>query len=218
MLQGDDIRGAVGPDTAWELCCRTLTLADDTTFIGSRTLANLIMYLLDGDPEGEKMSPQLPIQMRDVIYAGMEDDLLARGKENRTEKDEHAMKTRWVKQMIHREFDVARNAWLSEQPEVPVDLPVFGAIDEAEEGSVTKAAEDAAQEILDELCKEEASGQQTTQQEGAEALGPPRLKPASASQWAAAAAGRLSARVLGTAVQGISEEIERCVQLFNFWL
>ena len=95
----------------------------------------------------------------------------------------------------------------------------IGAIDEAEHGSVTKAAEYAAQEILDELCKEEASGQQTTQQEGAEAEGPSRKKPASVSQWAAAAAaGRLSARVLGTAVQGISEEIERCVQLFNFWL
>ena len=95
----------------------------------------------------------------------------------------------------------------------------IGAIDEAEHGSVTKAAECAAQEILDELCKEEASGQQTTQQEGAEALGPPRSKPASVSQWpaaAAAAAGRLSARVPGTALQGISEEIERCVQRKDF--
>ena len=94
----------------------------------------------------------------------------------------------------------------------------IGAIDEAEHGSVTKAAEYAAQEILDELCKEEASGQQTTQQEGAGSEGPSRPKPASASQWAAAAPGRLSARVLGTEVQGMSEEIENCVQLFNFWL
>ena len=112
MLQGDGLSGAVGPDTAWELCCRTLTLPDDTSSIGSRTLANLLMYLLDGDPEGEKMTPQLPIQMRNVIYAGMEDDLLARGKEIRTEQDEHAMKTRWLKQSIHREFDVARTCLL----------------------------------------------------------------------------------------------------------
>ena len=36
-LQGDDMRGAVGPDTAWELCCRTLTLPEDAASIGSRT-------------------------------------------------------------------------------------------------------------------------------------------------------------------------------------
>ena len=152
------MRGAVGPDTAWELCCRTLTLPDDAASIGTRTLANLVMYLLDGDPEGETMTPQLPIQMRVVIYAGMEDDLIARGKDIRTVSDEHAMKTRWVKQLIHRELDVARQAWLAEQPEAPVDLEVFGAIDEAEHGSVTKAAEEAAQEILDGLSKEGASG------------------------------------------------------------
>ena len=94
MQQGDDLRSAVGPDTAWELCCRTLTLPDDTTSIGSRTLANLLMYLLDGDSEGEKMTPQLPIQMRNVIYDGMEAELRARGKETKTEQDIHAMKTR----------------------------------------------------------------------------------------------------------------------------
>ena len=136
------------------------------------------MYLLDGDPEGQTMTPQLPVQMRDVIYAGMEDDLIARGKDIRTVSDEHAMKTRWVKQLIHRELDVARQAWLAEQPEAPVDLEVFGAIDEAEHESVTKAAEEAAQEILDGLSNEDASGQQASPQEEAEAEGSPRLKPA----------------------------------------
>ena len=147
-LQSDDMRSAVGPDTAWELCCRELTLAVDTTSIGSRTMANFIMWLLDGDPEGVVTTAQLPTQMRYIIYEGMEDDLHARGKEIRTDQDEHAMKTRWVKQKIHREFDVVREAWLAEQPEAPVDLAVSGAIDEAEHGSVTKDAEDEAKRIL----------------------------------------------------------------------
>ena len=197
MLQGDDMRAAVGPDTAWELCCRTLTLADDTAFIGSRTLANLLMYLLDGDPAAENMTPQLPVQMRDLIYAGMEDDLIARGKEIRTELDRQAMKTRWVKQLIHREFDVAREAWLAEQPEAPVDLAVVGAIDEAEHVSVTKEAEDAAREILDDLCKEDESGQRTAPQDCAEAEGSPRLKPAGSSR--RTAAERPSSRVIDNA-------------------
>ena len=79
-----------------------------------------------------------------------------------------------------RELDVARQAWLAEQPEAPLDLEVFGAIDEADHGSVTKAAEEAAQEILDGLSREDASGQQVSPQEGAESEGSPRLKPAAA--------------------------------------
>ena len=108
------------------------------------------------------------------------------GKDIRTKSDEHAMKTRWVKQLIHRELDVARQAWLAEQPEAPVDLEVFGAIDEAEHGSVTKAAEEAAQEILDALSKEESSGQQASRQDGVEAEGSPRLLPAGSTHTAAA--------------------------------
>jgi hypothetical protein len=42
--QYGDLRSAVGPDTAWELCCRTLSLPDDAISIGSRTLANLLIY------------------------------------------------------------------------------------------------------------------------------------------------------------------------------
>ena len=98
------------------------------------------------------------------------------------------MKTRWVKQMIHREFDVVREAWLAEQPqgEVPMDLEILGAIDEAEHGSVIKEAEDAAQEILDELSKEDESGQRTAPQGVAEAEGSSRLKPARPPENAAA--------------------------------
>ena len=63
---------------------------EDAASIGSRTLANLVMYLLDGDPDGETMTPQLPVQMREAIYAGMQDEASARGKEIRTKPDEHA--------------------------------------------------------------------------------------------------------------------------------
>ena len=116
--QYGDLRSAVGPDTAWELCCRTLSLPDNAISIGSRTLANLLIYWLDGG--------HLPVGMGDAIYAGMREDLHAREKAIQTEQDEHAVKTRWVKQLIHREFDIVREAWLKEQPEAPVDLEVLG--------------------------------------------------------------------------------------------
>ena len=103
-LQGDDMRGAVGPDSAWELCCRELTLPDNQASIGTRLLANFVIYLLEGGPvretEGETLTAQLPVQMRDVIYAGMEDDLIARGKDIRTGSEECAMKTRWARQWL----------------------------------------------------------------------------------------------------------------------
>ena len=65
---------------------------------------------------------------------------------------------------------------LSLHPEAPVE--VFGAIDESEHESVTKVAEEAAQEILDGLSKEDASEQRESPQEEAKTEGLPRLKPA----------------------------------------
>ena len=57
-LQSEDMRGAVGPDSAWELCCRELTLPDYQASIGTRLLANFVIYLLEGGPvkeaEGER--------------------------------------------------------------------------------------------------------------------------------------------------------------------
>ena len=146
-----------------------LSLPDDAISIGSRTLANLLIYWLDGG--------HLPVGMGDAIYAGMREDLHARGKAIQTEQDEHAMKTRWVKQLIHREFDIVREAWLKEQPEAPVGLEVLGAIDEAEHGSITKETEEAAQAILDEFHEDPSEPRKAAEAEGA-----PRPMPSGAPQ------------------------------------
>ena len=41
--------------------------------------------------------------------------------------------------------------WIARQSEPPADLDVLGTIDEAEQGSVTKEAEEAAAKILEDL-------------------------------------------------------------------
>ena len=51
-----------------------------------------------------------------------DEDLSACDEDIRTCEDEHAMKTRWVMHLIHQEFDVVREVWLSEQPGGPFDL------------------------------------------------------------------------------------------------
>ena len=68
-LQGTELRGAVGPDTAWELCCRTLSLAPEAKSIRSGELAQLIVYWID--------SGEIPGALGHTIYAGMKDDLNA---------------------------------------------------------------------------------------------------------------------------------------------
>ncbi|MCP3882436.1 MAG: hypothetical protein GY701_29185, partial [Sulfitobacter sp.] len=142
-VQGSDLRGAVGPDTAWELCCRTLSLPPETKAMGSRTLAQLLMYWLD--------TAQVPLDIFDAVYAGMYEDLLARGKEIQAEGDETTMKCRWVKQQLHGEFDVVREVWLTEQAEAPVDLDIHGSVDEADHASIIREAEEAAGKLLEGL-------------------------------------------------------------------
>ena len=144
-LQGSDLRGAVDVETAWELCFRTLTawLPPEATSIGSRTLSQFLVWLLD--------SNSLPSAFRDQIYAGMWDELESRGKVIQTDPDEDAMKVRWVKQRLHAEFDIAREMWFGRQSETPVDLDLLGGIDEAEQGSVTKEAEEVAAKFLKDL-------------------------------------------------------------------
>ena len=61
------------------------------------------------------------------------------------------MKIRWVKQRLHAEFDIVREMWIARQSETPADLDVLGGIDEAEQGSVTKEAEEAAAKLLEDL-------------------------------------------------------------------
>ena len=98
--QGEDLRGGVNAGTAWELCCRVLSLPPETKTLGSRDLAQLLVYWLD--------KKYVPEEMATTIYDGMVPDLFDRGKRVETEGDEAAMKCRWVKQLVHRELDVAR--------------------------------------------------------------------------------------------------------------
>ena len=144
-LQGSDLRGAVDEGTAWELCFRTLAsmLPPEATSIGSRTLSQLLVWWLD--------KKQLPSALYDQIYAGMWDELQSRGKDTQTEADDEAMKIRWVKQRLHAEFDVVREMWIARQSETPTDLAVLGGIEEAEQGSVIKEAEEAAAQFLKDL-------------------------------------------------------------------
>ena len=114
--QGLDLRGAVTGDTAWELCCRLLSHPAEAKSLGTRELAQLLVYWLE---EG-----QLPTEMRPDIYKGMVEDLHGRGKRVETRDDEKAMKCRWVRQQIHEELDLTREAWLGSAQDVPVDLEV----------------------------------------------------------------------------------------------
>ena len=64
--QHEDFRGAVAGDTAWDLSCRILSKSTDDKAMGTRDLASLIIYLLDG---------QVPAEMNDVVYQGMREEL-----------------------------------------------------------------------------------------------------------------------------------------------
>ena len=70
--QSMDLRGAVSGDTAWELCCRILSKQDDAKTMGTRELAQLLVYNLE--------EHQLPLEMGTAIYDGMREDLQKRGK------------------------------------------------------------------------------------------------------------------------------------------
>ena len=111
--------------------------------MGSRTLSQFLVWLLD--------SNSLPSAFRDQIYAGMWDELESRGKVIQTDPDEDAMKVRWVKQRLHAEFNIMREMLFGRQSEIAVDLDLLGGIDEAEQGSVTKEAEEVAVKFLKDL-------------------------------------------------------------------
>jgi hypothetical protein len=145
--QSFDMRGGVGGETVWELCCRFLSHPLDARALGSSEVAQLLVYWLD-----EK---QLPAQMYEAIFAGMLAELETRGKTIVTQDDETGMKTRWVKQAIHGELDNAREVWLSKQTSAPVDLEVEGGIVEGEQTSLVAEAELEATKILTALNEEE---------------------------------------------------------------
>ena len=118
--QGLDFRGAVSADTAWELCCRLLSLEPRQNKLGTRDLAQLLVYWFE---EG-----QVPAQMAQRVYDGMEADLHSRNKSCVTVEDDQVMKCRWVRQAIHAEIDSIREECAAGGQDLPVDLEVDGEI------------------------------------------------------------------------------------------
>ena len=141
--QGTDMRGSVGGDTAWEMCCRLLEQPLDTVSLGSRQIAQLILYLLD--------SSKVPSDLREAILHGMVKELTDRDKTVQTEEDSIAMMSRWIKQRIHGELDATREIWMDTALEAPVDLEVEFEMQEAELPSVSAETECAAADLLKQL-------------------------------------------------------------------
>ena len=144
--QGMELRGAVAGDTAWELCCRILGHPEDTKSLGSREIAQLLVYWFE--------ERQLPAEMSDAIYQGMLEDLRERKKTIETHDDEQAMKSRWVRQLLHQELDLAREAWLSNAPDMPVDLDIEFELQEAAQLSMTAETEMEAANLIASVANE----------------------------------------------------------------
>ena len=136
------MRGSVSGDTAWELSCRLLEQSVETKTIGTRDIAQLILYLLERE---------LPPAMSESLFAGMLEELNSRGKTIQTEGDEAAAKSRWIKQQIHGELDCMRESWLAKSEEAPVDLDVDYEMLEGEQQSLRQETERAASEVLAEM-------------------------------------------------------------------
>ena len=141
--QGLDFRGSVAGDTAWELCCRLLSLQPDQTKLGTRDIAQLLVYWLS--------ESQVPSQMRDAVYGGMEADLDSRGKRVETEDDEQLMKCRWVRQLIHGELDAVRETCAAAGEDLPVDFEVDGEILEGQQKPANAEAREQATALLRDL-------------------------------------------------------------------
>ena len=117
-------------------CCRTLARPCDDKPLGTRELAQSIVFWLD---EG-----QVPAPMCDLIYTiGMIEDLRQRNKTIANEDDEGLMKSRWVRQLLHQEIDAAREAAIDSAEETAVDLVISGALTTQEQESITMETEQA---------------------------------------------------------------------------
>ncbi len=131
-------------DVAWELCSRCLSReTNEGRTLGTSELAQLIVYWLE---EG-----LLPDQMRQAIYQGMQEDLSDRGKRVETEADTQAMTCRWVKQLLHRELDAAREMCLSYGEHFPVDLDIDFEMTDAQARSMTAETEQEAARLQENL-------------------------------------------------------------------
>ena len=76
---GRDMRGSVAADTAWELCCRNLCVNVEQHKLGTRDLAQLLVFWVE--------QRELPSQMGEAVYKGMVEDLQSRGKKVETPED-----------------------------------------------------------------------------------------------------------------------------------
>ena len=155
--QGIELRGGVSSDTARELCCRELSLPSEATSFNSSDLSQFIMYLLE---EG-----RVPFQFRDNIYKGMLEDLQDRGRNIQTEKDEIEMKARWVKQILHKELDTARELAGLDGTDMPVDLDIDCTMVEGEAPSISVETEEEARRLQDTLKRERAEEKELTSQD-----------------------------------------------------
>lgn len=143
--QGLDMRGGVGPDTAWELCCLDLPDRADAHTLGTSEVAQLMVVWLEEN--------QLPEAIRAALYAGMVEDLEARGKRIITEEDRWEMQSRWIKQHIHRELEHAKQRWLAKAGEAPLDFEVDGGLVTTEAPSLTVEAEAEAAKVLEDVLE-----------------------------------------------------------------
>ena len=116
--QGVDFRGSVSAGTAWELCCRLLSAHVEQHKLGTRDIAQLLVYWLE--------ECQVPSQMGDAVYEGMLAELKSRAKRVETAEDEQLMKCRWVRQAIHAELDALREECAAIGDGLPVDFEVEG--------------------------------------------------------------------------------------------
>ena len=147
-LQGEDLRGSVTADSAWEVICRYLEQyqitqggAQFVTVLGTSMLATLVQHLID--------KSNVSVELRDRVYKGMIPELQMRGKSIEAANDEDAMKHRWIKQTIHEELDLAKDSWIEEAKVVPVDLEVDGDMQEVEQvKSLTNEAEEEAAKVM----------------------------------------------------------------------
>ena len=133
--------GGVTADAAWELCCRVLTRPENTAYLTSRDLAQLLVYWIDESP--------LPRQMQETAYADMKQDLDDRGKTCQTEQDEDSMKSRWLRLKIQNELEAVREALAASGKELPLELEVEAAMTEVVDApSLSADAEKEAATIL----------------------------------------------------------------------
>jgi hypothetical protein len=99
----DELRGDNSPDSIWDLICRDLGRPCDDKPLGSRELAQSIVFWLD--------EAKVPAQMCETLYTiGMVEDIRQRGKTVVTDDDEVLMKSRWVRNLLELELRAAQNA------------------------------------------------------------------------------------------------------------